>query len=61
MNDKNTIKEIIKVSKVLKEKFNALKHNKMDNKAVLQETFEPITNPLKELVKYSTNKNILKK
>lgn len=53
MAEINNLKEIVKVSKILKHKYNVLKQNKNDTETLLQETFKPITNPLQELVKSS--------
>lgn len=55
--DERLLKELIKTRTILKRKFRSLKLGEDDSQEILQKTFKPITEPLKEFVKSTTFNN----
>lgn len=59
MNKRKITKELIKTTNVLREKYRKLKYFKNDVNALLEETYSPLTQPLKEIEKNTKTQSVV--
>lgn len=51
MNQKSILRDIIRTTNEIRKKYRAIKTGRIESQIQLEDTFKPITKPLKELIK----------